>query len=167
MKKITYIENVFNEGLLQRILLFKNTVQWHQNSTGRSEITDDISSLDKNLFNDIILTINRINNIEIEECDLLFYRRHTKQFNPHIDRSKYNFLVYLDGGIHSIENGTIFFSDNMNKNLSVNIANVFNSGIFFPGNYWHTTAQSIYNNTDVRVTLNCFIYSCKSKIWEV
>ena len=160
MKKITYIENVFSNSLLQRIITLKNNVVWQENK-GRSEISDKIRFLDLDLFNDIISQINLVNNIEIEECDLRFYKRHTKIFNPHQDESKFNFLVFLDGGMHSLENGTIFFSENLKGKISLNIANVINSGVFFPSNYWHTSAQSIFENTSERYTLNCFIESYK------
>ena len=160
MKKITYIEDVFSNSLLHRIISLKNNIEWQQNH-GRSEISDEIRNLDMGLFNDIISQINLVNNIEIEKCDLRFYKRHTKIFNPHQDESKFNFLVFLDGDIHSLENGTIFFSENLEGKISLNIANVFNSGIFFPGNYLHTTAQSIFENTSERYTLNCFIDSYK------
>ena len=168
MKKIMYIEDFFEQDLLKEIINFNQTLEFGPNH-GRSDISKQIIDINKPLYLKIIDSYDKNIKIKINKCDMMYYRRNTKVFNPHIDNSKLNILVYLDGPYNNLQNGTNFFNicnqdynDPVkyinNYNISVNIANITNSAVVFPSNYFHTSAQSINEITETRYSLNCFVH---------
>ena len=159
MKKIMYIENFFEQDLLKEIINLKQTVEFGPNK-GRSDISKQIIDIDRPLFLKIIDSYEKNIRIKINKCDMMYYKRNTKIFNPHIDNGKINILVYLDGPYNNLQNGTNFFNKCSidNYNISVNIANITNSAVVFPSNYFHTSAQSINEITETRYSLNCFVH---------
>jgi hypothetical protein len=97
----------------------------------------------KQFFSDVNLVTN--------DCSYHLRHNHTKVLT-HIDKSDYNFLLYLKGK-ELIYNGTGFYHKN---NLNTYIGFVENRALFFDGkNNFHTDLQALGESAP-RYTINIF-----------
>jgi len=161
MKKIIYIDKFFTDDLYEEFCtLSLNCEYTYTNEAKRSFRSKDISDLDINLYQKFLKYIDNHLNIKILECQLNLYKRKNNIFNPHTDNCPLQILIYLNGEICDLDNGTFFME---NKNVILRTANIPNSAVIFDGRFIHGSIQSLSNEEKRgwRYSLNCFISDYK------
>jgi len=131
------------------------------NEAKRSFRSRNLKELRPDLFHGFLRYVDEQLGIKIFDSNLQFFKRKNSVFNPHIDPDCcLQILIYLNGEIYNLDNGT-FFMDN--ENIILQTANIPNSAVVFDSSILHGSIQSLANEKDRgwRYSLNCFIYDYK------
>ena len=161
MKKILYIDKFLSEDLYNQFSYLSLNCEYnYTNEAKRSFCSKPLQEINPILYKEFLNYVECKFQIKILECSLNLYKRNNDVFNPHVDNFPLQILIYLDGEICNIDNGT-FFMDN--ENVVLQTANIPNSAVIFDGRFTHGSIQalSIPENRGWRYSLNCFISSYK------
>ena len=161
MKKILYIDKFFTEDLYKQFCSLSLRCEYtHTNEAKRSFCSQNILNIDTNLYHRFLKYVDNQLNIKIFKSELKFFKRKNSVFNPHIDGYPLQILIYLDGEICNLDNGTFFTNDH---EIILQTANIPNSAVIFDGNIYHGSVQALSNLDDRgwRYSLNCFISDYK------
>jgi len=161
MKKILYINEFFTEDLYEKFNSLSLECEYFDtNNAKRSFCTKNLFEINFELYKIFLEHIKQTINIEILECYLHFYKRKNSIFNPHVDGFPLQILIYLDGEICNLDNGTFFMH---NDQIVLQTSNTPNSAIIFDGTITHGSIQALSEQENVgwRYSLNCFISKYK------
>lgn len=161
MKKILYIDNFFTEDLYNQFSYLSLNCEYdYTNRAKRSFCSKPLQEINSILYKEFLNYVECNFQIKILECQLNLYKRKNNIFNPHTDNYPLQILIYLDGEICDLDNGTFFME---NKNVILRTANIPNSAVIFDGRFIHGSIQSLSNEEKRgwRYSLNCFISDYK------
>lgn len=155
MRKVTYIDRFFTEDLYEQFSSFSLQCHYRDtNSAKRSFCSNELKEVSPDLYRTFIEYVKETLSIEIADCDLFFYKRNNTIFNPHLDGFPLQLLVYLQGELENLENGTFFVNGGK---MAMQVANLSNSAVLFDGEVKHGSIQALHENTGWRYSINCFI----------
>jgi hypothetical protein len=163
MKQISYFDKFFSNELYKEFSDLSLVCDYGDtNPSKRSFSSQLISELNPELYKKFIFYVKNTLNINILESQLYLYKRKNVIFNPHVDGYPLHILVYLQGEVCNLNNGTFFMSKEENAdvgNIILQTANIPNSAVIFDGRYIHGSMQATSNLKDKgwRYSLNCFI----------
>jgi len=166
MRKLFYVDEFFPKSTYNLFSSMAPDLSYRDtNSAKRSFCTDDIKTWSPFLHDTFVDNAEEVFGIEILDATIYFYKRNNTIYNAHTDGCKLNLLVYLQGEIEDLDNGTFFLNK---EKTALRSSNIPNSAYLFDGNIKHGSVQALYNDgekTGWRYSLNCFIWSYNKTGW--